>query len=133
VIKVGVVCVKNALETTNLSFRINKNNKSTNFDAKIIIRLKLTPPSDHIHRYRLGDLYRRDVAVLSGGFLAGDAPTIARFYALYQARFVALVRDQGRVDDDQVFFLQLKIIRIKIKDFKGNNAQKQKEIYAIKK
>lgn len=65
-------------------------------------KLKLTPKEDLLNEYSLEKLYRRDVAVVAGGFLAGDRNTIARFHKLYQARFSKLVLDEDKIDDDQV-------------------------------
>lgn len=46
-------------------------------------------------------IYRKRWDVISGGFLAGDAPTIRRFSVFFFKTFMNLL-DQGKIDDDQV-------------------------------
>jgi hypothetical protein len=48
-------------------------------------------------------VYRKRWDVISGGFLAGDAPTIRRFSVFFFKSFMSLL-DQGKIDDDQVSF-----------------------------
>lgn len=50
----------------------------------------------------MADLYRKNWAVLSGGFIAGDIYALNRFYAYYYRVFAEMI-NQNRIDDDQVF------------------------------
>ncbi|VDM29851.1 unnamed protein product [Toxocara canis] len=71
------------------------------FANNVITVIKLTPEHDKISKYSINDLYRVDWSVVSGGFLAGDATTINRFYRFYYKTFLDLL-DARKVDDDQV-------------------------------
>nr|CAD2194027.1 unnamed protein product [Meloidogyne enterolobii] len=53
------------------------------FEKGIISLIKLTPPTDLITHYNLQSLYRQDISVISGGFLAGDRNSIIRLHQLY--------------------------------------------------
>ncbi|KAL3068029.1 hypothetical protein niasHT_038019 [Heterodera trifolii] len=68
--------------------------------------IKLTPPRDLLSRYSLKQLYRQDVAVLSGGFLAGDRRAVTQLHREHHRMFLELL-EKGRVDDDQTFLVLL--------------------------
>uniref|UniRef100_A0A914HGM0 Uncharacterized protein n=1 Tax=Globodera rostochiensis TaxID=31243 RepID=A0A914HGM0_GLORO len=76
------------------------------FPRDRISTIKLTPPGDLMMRYGLEELYRQDVAVLSGGFLAGDRRAVTRFHREHHRMFLELL-EKGRVDDDQTFLVLL--------------------------
>lgn len=63
---------------------------------------QLTPIFDKIARYQISHLYRQDIAVVSGGFLAGDRQTLASFYQHYHWKIIRLLTYERIVDDDQV-------------------------------
>lgn len=55
-------------------------------------------------RYTTKILYRRDEAVVSGGFLGGSRKAIARFYSAFHWKVIEMLFKRKMVDDDQVFF-----------------------------
>ncbi|KAI1708503.1 protein HtrL [Ditylenchus destructor] len=77
------------------------------FEPGKVSLIKLTPYSDDIKRYGIKDLYRQDVAVISGGFLAGDRETLSKFYQHYHWKVVRLIMHQQVVDDDQTVLVLL--------------------------
>ncbi|VDN60698.1 unnamed protein product, partial [Dracunculus medinensis] len=68
--------------------------------------IQVTPPHDKISRYTMADLYRKNWAVLSGGFIAGDIYALNRFYAYYYRVFAEMI-NQNRIDDDQTTMVLL--------------------------
>ncbi|KAI1713267.1 protein HtrL [Ditylenchus destructor] len=77
------------------------------FEPGKVSLIKLTPYSDDIKRYGIKDLYRQDVAVISGGFLAGDRETLSKFYQHYHWKVVRLIMHHQVVDDDQTVLVLL--------------------------
>ncbi|VDO26478.1 unnamed protein product [Brugia timori] len=68
--------------------------------------IKVTPWYDNISRYTLADLYRKNWAVVSGGFLGGDIYSLSRFHQLYHQMVVDLI-NRKYVDDDQTTLVLL--------------------------
>ncbi|EJW87000.1 hypothetical protein WUBG_02091 [Wuchereria bancrofti] len=68
--------------------------------------IKVTPWYDNISRYTLDDLYRKNWAVVSGGFLGGDIYSLNRFHQLYHQVVVDLI-NRKYVDDDQTTLVLL--------------------------
>ncbi|VDM46850.1 unnamed protein product [Toxocara canis] len=68
--------------------------------------IKVTPEFDEITRYTINDLYRKDWAVVSGGFLGGDRSAINRFHRFYQRLVLDLI-SQRLIDDDQTALVLL--------------------------
>lgn len=68
-------------------------------DGKISL-IKLTPEYDKMTNYNLDNLYRKNWAVLSGGFIAGDKHSVEQLHAMVHRRFIQLIY-QDKVDDDQ--------------------------------
>ncbi|VDK72193.1 unnamed protein product [Litomosoides sigmodontis] len=71
-----------------------------NLVPRKISLIKVTPWYDSISRYTLTDLYRKNWAVISGGFLGGDIYSINRFHHLFHRTVVGLIY-RKYVDDDQ--------------------------------
>ncbi|KAL7073608.1 hypothetical protein ACQ4LE_006934 [Meloidogyne hapla] len=76
------------------------------FQKGIISLIKLTPPTDFVNRYNLQSLYRQDISVISGGFIAGDRNSIFRLHQLYYKKFIYLIEKQ-KIDDDQTMLVLL--------------------------
>ena len=74
--------------------------------ADKISLIKVTPPSDPAQKYGLSQLYRQDVSVFSGGFIAGNAKSIQRLHWLHRQKFIALL-GRHKVDDDQTLLVLL--------------------------
>ncbi|CAO4379406.1 unnamed protein product [Caenorhabditis nigoni] len=68
-------------------------------DGKISL-IKVTPEFDGLRDYDLSRLYRKNVALLSGGFIAGDKHSIGQLHSIIHRKFIQLIY-QKRVDDDQ--------------------------------
>uniref|UniRef100_A0A8R1DY84 Uncharacterized protein n=2 Tax=Caenorhabditis japonica TaxID=281687 RepID=A0A8R1DY84_CAEJA len=68
-------------------------------DGKISL-IKVTPYFDAVSNYDLKKLYRKNVALLSGGFIAGDKHSIAQLHSIIHRKFIQLIY-QNHVDDDQ--------------------------------
>uniref|UniRef100_A0A915AE91 Uncharacterized protein n=1 Tax=Parascaris univalens TaxID=6257 RepID=A0A915AE91_PARUN len=68
--------------------------------------IKVTPDFDKISRYSIKDLYRKDWAVISGGFLGGNRYAINRFHRFYHRLVLDLI-SQRFVDDDQTALVLL--------------------------
>ncbi|EJD76673.1 hypothetical protein LOAG_16434 [Loa loa] len=68
--------------------------------------IKVTPLFDNIFRYTLTDLYRKNWAVVSGGFLGGDIYSLNRFHQLYHQVVLNLIH-QKYIDDDQTTLVLL--------------------------
>uniref|UniRef100_A0AC35UB64 Protein-tyrosine phosphatase n=1 Tax=Rhabditophanes sp. KR3021 TaxID=114890 RepID=A0AC35UB64_9BILA len=66
--------------------------------------VKLTPTQDKINKYTLDTIYRKDLAVISGGVIAGDREAISRFYRFFYKNFVDML-DAHKADDDQTTML----------------------------
>ncbi|KAI6216882.1 HtrL protein family-containing protein [Aphelenchoides fujianensis] len=67
--------------------------------------IQVTGPHDKAEKYTLDKVYRLKRDVISGGFLAGDVPTIRRFVVFFQKVFIEKMLDNYRVDDDQTTLL----------------------------
>uniref|UniRef100_A0A1I7ZBA6 Uncharacterized protein n=1 Tax=Steinernema glaseri TaxID=37863 RepID=A0A1I7ZBA6_9BILA len=80
------------------------------FPPSKITLIKLTPKGNLVSKYDLGSLYRINISVVSGGFLAGDAEAIHNFYVLFQRRIVELLA-RNVIDDDQT------VLCLLIKDY----------------
>ncbi|VDK48163.1 unnamed protein product [Anisakis simplex] len=76
------------------------------FPPNKISLIKVTPEYDQISRYTINDLYRKDWAVISGGFLGGDRDAINQFHRSYQHLILDLI-SQRRADDDQTALVLL--------------------------
>lgn len=75
----------------------------------------MTPFYDNISRYTLADLYRKNWAVISGGFLGGDIYSLNRFHQLCHQLVVDLIY-RKYVDDDQVILsIIITFARFKLK------------------
>ncbi|CAB3397995.1 unnamed protein product [Caenorhabditis bovis] len=74
------------------------------FPDKKISLIKLTPVYDKLSSYNLDKLYRKNWAVLSGGFIAGDKHSIGQLHHLISRKFVQLIY-QKYVDDDQTLLV----------------------------
>ncbi|CAI5453043.1 unnamed protein product [Caenorhabditis angaria] len=72
-------------------------------DGKVSL-IKLTPHYDKLTNYGLHNLYRRNWAVLSGGFIAGDKHSIEQLHSIIHRRFIRLIY-QNYVDDDQTLLV----------------------------
>uniref|UniRef100_A0A0R3RRG1 Uncharacterized protein n=1 Tax=Elaeophora elaphi TaxID=1147741 RepID=A0A0R3RRG1_9BILA len=68
--------------------------------------IKVTPFYDNIMRYTLDDLYRKNWAVISGGFLGGDIYALNRFHQLCHQMVIDLIY-RKYVDDDQTTLVLL--------------------------
>lgn len=68
--------------------------------------IKVTPSYDSIFRYKLSDLYRKNWAVVSGGFLGGDIYTVNHFHHLYYRVIVDMIY-RRLIDDDQTTLVLL--------------------------
>ncbi|VBB32399.1 unnamed protein product [Acanthocheilonema viteae] len=68
--------------------------------------IKVTPSYDNISRYTLADLYRKNWAVISGGFLGGDIYSLNRFHQLCHQMVIDLIYKKY-VDDDQTTLVLL--------------------------
>ncbi|CAI2353180.1 unnamed protein product [Caenorhabditis sp. 36 PRJEB53466] len=68
-------------------------------DGKISL-IKVTPYFDTVSDYDLKRLYRKNVALLSGGFIAGDKHSIGQLHSIIHRKFIQLIY-QNHVDDDQ--------------------------------
>uniref|UniRef100_A0A1I7RSH8 HtrL protein n=2 Tax=Bursaphelenchus xylophilus TaxID=6326 RepID=A0A1I7RSH8_BURXY len=77
------------------------------FPSGKISLIKLTPSYDKLSRYTEKVLYRRDEAVISGGFLAGNIKTLSRFYSAYHWKVVEMLVQKKMVDDDQTTLVLL--------------------------
>uniref|UniRef100_A0A915PY14 Uncharacterized protein n=1 Tax=Setaria digitata TaxID=48799 RepID=A0A915PY14_9BILA len=66
----------------------------------------ITPSYDSIFRYTLVDLYRKNWAVVSGGFLGGDIHSLKLFHRLYHHVVVDMIH-QRYIDDDQTTLVLL--------------------------
>ncbi|VDK87432.1 unnamed protein product [Onchocerca ochengi] len=73
---------------------------------KKITLIKVTPSYDSIFRYTITDLYRKNWAVVSGGFLGGDIYSLNRFHQLHHNLVVDMIH-QNYVDDDQTALVLL--------------------------
>ncbi|CAD5224955.1 unnamed protein product [Bursaphelenchus okinawaensis] len=69
--------------------------------------IKLTPSYDKLSRYTEKVLYRRDEAVISGGFVAGNVKALSRFYSAYHWKVVEMLFKKSMVDDDQTTLVLL--------------------------
>uniref|UniRef100_A0A158P657 Metallophos domain-containing protein n=1 Tax=Angiostrongylus cantonensis TaxID=6313 RepID=A0A158P657_ANGCA len=77
------------------------NNKwKPRFPKNKISLIKLTPIHDPISRYTIDSLYRHNLSVVSGGFLAGDKRSIGQLHTLVHRKFIELTYYK-KVDDDQ--------------------------------
>ncbi|KAF7638418.1 hypothetical protein Mgra_00002096, partial [Meloidogyne graminicola] len=76
------------------------------FQKGIISLIKLTPPTDSINNYNLNKLYRQDISVISGGFIAGDKNSIFQLHQIYYKKFIYLINKQ-KIDDDQTILVLL--------------------------
>ncbi|CAG9531019.1 unnamed protein product [Cercopithifilaria johnstoni] len=76
------------------------------FVRRKISLIKVTPSYDNISRYTLADLYRKNWAVISGGFLGGDIYSLNRFHQLCHQMVVNLIY-RKYVDDDQTTLVLL--------------------------
>ncbi|KAI6212803.1 HtrL protein family-containing protein [Aphelenchoides besseyi] len=72
-------------------------------EGKITL-IKMTPEHDRPEKYDIKSIYRNRVDVISGGFLAGDVPTIRRFHVFFFKTFMEML-DSMKVDDDQTTLL----------------------------
>ncbi|VDM99341.1 unnamed protein product [Thelazia callipaeda] len=68
--------------------------------------IKVTSQHDNLFSYKLADLYRKNWAVISGGFLGSDIYTINRFYMLHHHLVVDFIY-RGLIDDDQTSLVLL--------------------------
>ncbi|EFP04483.1 hypothetical protein CRE_21018, partial [Caenorhabditis remanei] len=68
-------------------------------DGKISL-IKVTPDFDDLKKYDLPKLYRKNVALISGGFIAGDKHAIGQLHSIIHRKFIQLIY-QNRIDDDQ--------------------------------
>jgi hypothetical protein len=59
--------------------------------------LQLTPSYDKLSRYTTKVLYRRDEAVISGGFLGGSRKAVARFYSAFHWKVVGKFYNKNRL------------------------------------
>uniref|UniRef100_A0A0N4ZT84 Protein-serine/threonine phosphatase n=1 Tax=Parastrongyloides trichosuri TaxID=131310 RepID=A0A0N4ZT84_PARTI len=66
--------------------------------------IKLTPKQDQINTYTYDRVYRKDISVISAGFIGTSRSIINRFYNFFYKTFLELL-DDGKVDDDQTVIL----------------------------
>ena len=77
---------------------------SPKLNAGQITLVKLPTQVERVERFTLDNVYRKQRAVISGGFLVGDERTIQRFRTFFTKTFIDLL-DQRKVDDDQTTLL----------------------------
>uniref|UniRef100_A0A0N5BNU1 Protein-serine/threonine phosphatase n=1 Tax=Strongyloides papillosus TaxID=174720 RepID=A0A0N5BNU1_STREA len=66
--------------------------------------IKLTPNQDQISTYTYERVYRKDISVISAGFIGATRGVINRFYNFFYKTFIELLDDK-KVDDDQTVIL----------------------------
>ncbi|CEF63159.1 HtrL protein family-containing protein [Strongyloides ratti] len=66
--------------------------------------IKLTPKQDQINTYTYDRVYRKDISVISAGFIGASHGVINRFYNFFYKTFIELLDDK-KVDDDQTVIL----------------------------
>uniref|UniRef100_A0A0K0FL09 Protein-serine/threonine phosphatase n=1 Tax=Strongyloides venezuelensis TaxID=75913 RepID=A0A0K0FL09_STRVS len=66
--------------------------------------IKLTPNQDQISKYTYERVYRKDISVISAGFIGATRGVINRFYNFFYKTFIELLDDK-KVDDDQTVIL----------------------------
>uniref|UniRef100_A0A0K0EI65 Protein-serine/threonine phosphatase n=1 Tax=Strongyloides stercoralis TaxID=6248 RepID=A0A0K0EI65_STRER len=66
--------------------------------------IKLTPKQDKISTYTYDRVYRKDISVISAGFIGASRGVINRFYNFFYKTFIELLDDK-KVDDDQTVIL----------------------------
>lgn len=72
-------------------------------DGKISL-IKVTPYFDELSDYDLKKMYRKNVALISGGFIAGDKHAIGQLHSIIHRKFIQLIY-QNHVDDDQTLLV----------------------------
>uniref|UniRef100_A0AC35TVX6 Uncharacterized protein n=1 Tax=Rhabditophanes sp. KR3021 TaxID=114890 RepID=A0AC35TVX6_9BILA len=71
-----------------------------------ISMIKLTPDTDKVERYNIDNLYRKDWAAISGGFIGGDSTAVKTLYHYHFQKVLQLLHEK-KVDDDQTVLLLL--------------------------
>ncbi|KAI1715800.1 protein HtrL [Ditylenchus destructor] len=77
------------------------------FEKGKISILKLAPTNDSITLYNKDKLYRQNITLVGGEFLAGDAQTIDKFHKTYERKIVDIAYNDRMVDDDETMLVIL--------------------------